>query len=147
METAGQRDQVWQELVRVQLQAKDLESALTFAKLIEKDSTRDGRLNSIAQKQVQASDLNQALAIAKLMRTGMRDQVLESMVKVYTRNEDLANALALAKLITSDNTRQTRLYHIAQSQVQAGDLQAASSTAQLMQPGSLKDQILNAVGQ
>lgn len=147
IQTAGIRDQVLQEFVRIHVQDGNLESALTFAKTIGNIDTRDGRLNTIAQKHIEAGNLEPALSIAKLMRTGMRDQVLESMVRAYTRNKELGNALALTELINNDNTRQTRFYYIAQAHLQAGELQAAASIAQLMQPGNLRDQILNAIGQ
>ena len=104
---------------------------------MENINTRDGRLNTIAQKHVEVGNLDQIYCEIDAHRN---DQVLELMVKAYTRDKDLGNALALAKLIASDNTRQTRFYYIAQTQVQAGELQAAAPLPTCN--GDLRDRIL-----
>ena len=145
MQTPGMRDQIWQELTRLYTQANDLDNALTFANLIDRDDARDIRLNPIAQAKLQAGDIPAVLSIAKSMKTGMRDNVFEEVVKLHTRTGDLTNALAVTKLIGSENARHTRLYYIAQAQLQGGDLQGASSTAELMPDGSFRNEILKAV--
>ena len=63
------------------------------------------------------------------MLAGTRDQTLEAIVKAHT------------------HTRQTRLFYIAQAQLQAGDPQVASSTADLMQSDNLREQILKSIEQ
>ena len=117
MQTAAARDQVYQELARLytHTQVKDIDSALTFANLIERDDARDTRLYPIAQEKLRAGDIPAALSIAKTMKTNLRDNVFEAVVKFQTQAGQLADALVLTKLIGNENTRHTRLYYIAQA--------------------------------
>ena len=138
-----------QELARLytHTQAKDLDKALVFANLIDKHDARDIRLNSIAQAKLQAGDIMAALSIAKSMTPGMRDNVFQEVVKVQTQSGQLADALVITKLIGNANARHTRLYYIAQAQLQEGDLEGASATAELIPDGSFRNEILKAVRQ
>ena len=148
MQTISMRDHVWQELARLytHTQAKDLDKALTYANLIDNDGARDIRLNPIAQAKLRAGDVQAALSLAKSMKTDMRDNVLEEVVKVHTQAGQLADALVVTKLISSENTRHTRLYYITTAQMSANDIQGALDTASRVPVEHGRDELLRQIG-